>query len=63
MTKLQEFQTSTCYKCFACAEQHLSNAENLDVRNSGAIKVWCHGVSDVQFMVMGECDIQKEMCE
>jgi len=58
-TKLQEFQESTCYTCGYCQERKCQNESELDVRDSGAIKIWCYGVDDVKHIVFGDCYIRE----
>jgi len=58
-TKLQEFQASICYTCGYCQERKETDESKLDVRNSGAIKIWCYGVDDVHQIVSGDCYIRE----
>lgn len=50
MQAFRNFQNSKCYTCGYCAEMKMKQEdyENLDVRLSGVIKIWCYAASDVQ---------------
>ena len=58
-TKLEEFQTSTCYTCGYCQERKCKYEEEIDIRNSGIIKIWCYGINDVHVIVNGDCYIRE----
>jgi len=58
-TKLQEFQSSSCYKCGFCQERKLQDESKLDIRNSGLIKIWCYGIDDIHPIEFGNCYIRE----
>jgi len=58
-TNLQLFQESTCYACGYCQERKCKDESELDIRDSGAIKIWCYAVDDVRHITFGDCYIKK----
>ena len=56
-----EFKHSACFNCGYCKEQRLpeSDAELLDVRKNGVVKIWCYAANDVTWIMLG---MEREQC-
>ena len=55
------FKHSACFSCGYCKESHLpdSRADELDVRKTGLIKIWCYAANDVMAVMTA---MEKEEC-
>lgn len=45
----KSFKSSACYTCGYCGQQNLreENANELEIRRYGIIKIWCYAVNDI----------------
>lgn len=61
MTEYKTFTHSACFTCGYCKEQGLpeSEAEMLDIRKYGVVKIWCYAANNVIAVMTA---MEKEEC-